>query len=235
MNHAQSCIPCRTFIEEIIILPSHLESLLITPNTASECVALLLRIWQCPEFKPRLSYLKLRVAETPAVTSFLLVSSQSDIAHPVVCVCVCVCIYIYIHTYIHTYIPTNRGAQITGAMSWRPNFVPWHLIIVGTQYRTCFVSPSWRLQFGCGFYVFRKSVHSFLPIIDRLTLHFFFFFTINSQLHFGAVVSHPQCVYSCVKKGCEIVYIILKSGYQFLSQLLCSYIILQYKKRTLKT
>jgi hypothetical protein len=31
--------PRRTFIEDIIILPSHLESLLITPTTASECVA----------------------------------------------------------------------------------------------------------------------------------------------------------------------------------------------------
>lgn len=31
--------PRPTFVEEIIILPSHLESPLITPNTASECVA----------------------------------------------------------------------------------------------------------------------------------------------------------------------------------------------------
>jgi hypothetical protein len=37
--------PRRTFIQEVIILPSHLEFLLITPNTASDGVALLLRIW----------------------------------------------------------------------------------------------------------------------------------------------------------------------------------------------
>jgi hypothetical protein len=36
----------------------------------------------CPGFKNRLSYLKFRVAETPATTSFLLLARQFDDVHP---------------------------------------------------------------------------------------------------------------------------------------------------------
>jgi len=84
--------------------------------------------------------------------------------------------------------PTNRCAQITE--SWRLNFVPWHLMFVGTRYRPCFMSTLWRLECGCGCCSFGKSVQRSLPIIDRLTLHF----TINTQLHVSAVLSHPQSV-----------------------------------------
>jgi len=118
-----------------------------------------------------------------------------------VCVCVCVCVYIYIYMY--------RGAQITGAMSWRLNFVPWHIMFVGTQYRPFFMSTSWRFECGCGFYILGKSVHRCLPIIDRLTLHLFY--NQHPATCFGCVKPSSVC-YSCVNKDVKLYnYIILKS------------------------
>jgi hypothetical protein len=49
----------------------------------------------------------------------------------------------------------TRGTQITGARSlWQQNFVQRRQIFVGPQHGTCFMSPSCRLEFLNGYYVF---------------------------------------------------------------------------------
>jgi hypothetical protein len=40
-----------------------------------------------------------------------------------------------------------------------PGFVRWHLIFVGHQYGTCFVSPFWRLEFWAGFWIFFGKIY----------------------------------------------------------------------------
>ena len=97
---------------------------------------------------------------------------------------------------------TNRGAQITGAMSWRLNFVPWYLMLIGTQYRPCFMSTLWRLECGCGSYSFGKSVHRSLPLNDRLTLHLFYNQHLatfeHTHTHVCVYIYIYMCVYVCV-------------------------------------
>jgi hypothetical protein len=93
--------PRLTFIEEIIILPSHLESHLITPNTAFECVACCF-------------VLGMSWVQTSAVLSevprgckprchFLLIASQFGIVHPVVFI------------YTHQQGCTNHGHRVLAA------------------------------------------------------------------------------------------------------------------------
>jgi hypothetical protein len=42
----------------------------------------------------------------------------------------------------------TRGAQIPDTRSpWQLNFVQWHLVSVGSQYVTCFMSQFWHLEF----------------------------------------------------------------------------------------
>ena len=54
-------------------------------------------------------------------------------------------VYIYICMCTYTLI---RVAQILGArLHGLPNFLWWHLILVGPQYGTCFRWPFWRLEF----------------------------------------------------------------------------------------
>ena len=56
------------------------------------------------------------------------------------------------------YVNCSRGAQILGAWSPQVEHVQVHLISVGLQYETCFMSCFWHPEFWGGVFVFEKSV-----------------------------------------------------------------------------
>jgi len=56
--------------------------------------------------------------------------------------------------------------QILGTRSqWQLNCVQWHVIFVGPQYGTCFMSPFWCLEFWGGLYIFTQFLHPCFKII----------------------------------------------------------------------
>ena len=61
----------------------------------------------------------------------------------------------------YSFMNMKRGIQITGARSPRQlNFVWQHVMFVGPQYETCFMSPIWNTEFLDGFCSFKKSVYT---------------------------------------------------------------------------
>jgi hypothetical protein len=51
---------------------------------------------------------------------------------------------------------------------WQLNFAQWFLILLGSQYGTCFMSSLWFLEFLGGSWIPGKFVHHILSFISSL-------------------------------------------------------------------
>jgi hypothetical protein len=76
---------------------------------------------------------------------------------------------ITLYAYSIRYVKLVQGYTNPG----RLYFAPWRLISVHPQYGTCFKSPTWRLEFWGGSYIFVKILHSWTcPRIWYITEQF---------------------------------------------------------------
>ena len=98
-----------------------------------------------------------------------------------------------------------RGAQVLGAKSlWWLNVVSWHLIFLGPQCGSCFMSSLWCHQFLRGSSIFGKFLHPWINVLSYYTNHcvrmnkWMTNFCINSQVT-------PQTCFEIVMFFCMVL------------------------------